>query len=60
MRIHRGLDPAGEIPREAVIGAWRVDGRGRIVGDFIVQVEAGRWPKRDPRAVSGSITGMKS
>jgi pimeloyl-ACP methyl ester carboxylesterase len=32
----------------------------RIVGDFIVQVEAGRWPKRDPRAVSGSITGMKS
>jgi pimeloyl-ACP methyl ester carboxylesterase len=32
----------------------------RIVGDFIVQVEAGRWPKRDPRAISGSITGMKS
>jgi len=32
----------------------------RIVGDFIVQVEAGRWPKRDPRAVSSSITGMKS
>jgi pimeloyl-ACP methyl ester carboxylesterase len=32
----------------------------RIVGDFIVQVEAGRWPKRDPRAISTSITGMKS
>ncbi len=32
----------------------------RIVGDFIIQVEAGRWPKRDPRAISGSITGMKS
>ena len=32
----------------------------RIVGDFIVQVEAGRWPKRDPRAMSASITGMKS
>ena len=31
----------------------------RLVGDFIVQVEAGRWPKRDPRAVSGSITGMR-
>ena len=31
----------------------------RIVGDFIVQVEAGRWPKRDPRAMSTSITGMK-
>ena len=32
----------------------------RIVGDFIVQVDAGRWPKRDPRAMSTSITGMKS
>ena len=31
----------------------------RIVGDFIVQVEAGRWPKRDPRAISASITGMR-
>ncbi len=32
----------------------------RIVGDFIIQVEAGRWPERDPRAISTSITGMKS
>lgn len=32
----------------------------RIVGDFIVQVQAGRWPKRDPRAMSTSITGMKT
>ncbi len=32
----------------------------RIVGDFIVQVQAGRWPRRDPRATSSSITGMKS
>lgn len=31
----------------------------RIVGDFITQVDAGRWPKRDPRAVSASITGMR-
>jgi pimeloyl-ACP methyl ester carboxylesterase len=31
----------------------------RIVGDFIVQVDAGRWPKRDPRAMASSITGMK-
>lgn len=31
----------------------------RLVGDFIVQVDAGRWPKRDPRAVSASITGMR-
>jgi len=32
----------------------------RIVGDFIAQVEASRWPRRDPRAMSASITGMKS
>jgi len=32
----------------------------RIVSDFLSQVESGRWPQRDPRAVSASITGMKS
>ena len=31
----------------------------RIIGEFLVQVDAGRWPKRDPRAMSASITGMK-
>ena len=31
----------------------------RLVGDFIVQVDAGRWPVRDPRALVASITGMK-
>ena len=31
----------------------------RICSDFLAQVDAGRWPKRDPRAISGSITGMK-
>ena len=31
----------------------------RIVGDFLAQVDAGRWPTRDPRAVTASITGMK-
>jgi pimeloyl-ACP methyl ester carboxylesterase len=30
----------------------------RALIDFISQVEAGRWPRRDPRAVSASITGM--
>jgi pimeloyl-ACP methyl ester carboxylesterase len=32
----------------------------RIVGDFLAQVDSGRWPKRDPRALSTSITGMKT
>ena len=31
----------------------------RIVGTFLAQVDAGRWPMRDPRAVTGSITGIK-
>ncbi|WP_428490212.1 alpha/beta fold hydrolase [Rhodopila sp.] len=31
----------------------------RLVGDFIVQVDAGRWPGRDARAMVSSITGMK-
>jgi pimeloyl-ACP methyl ester carboxylesterase len=32
----------------------------RIVGNFLSQVESGRWSQRDPRAVSASITGMKT
>ncbi|QOZ26449.1 alpha/beta fold hydrolase [Bradyrhizobium sp. CCBAU 51753] len=35
------------------------DEYNRIVGDFLAQVESGRWPMRDPRAMSTSITGMK-
>jgi pimeloyl-ACP methyl ester carboxylesterase len=31
----------------------------RIVGDFIAQVDAGRWSTRDPRATTASILGMK-
>ncbi len=28
------------------------------LADFLAQVDAGRWPMRDPRAVNQSITGM--
>ena len=31
----------------------------RLVGDFLAQVDADRWPSRDPRAMSASITGMR-
>jgi len=31
----------------------------RIVASFVAQVDAGRWPMRDPRAVTASITGMR-
>jgi pimeloyl-ACP methyl ester carboxylesterase len=30
----------------------------RHVGEFLAQVDAGRWPTRDPRAISASVTGM--
>jgi pimeloyl-ACP methyl ester carboxylesterase len=29
-----------------------------LVGQFLTQVECGRWPQRDPRALAPSITGM--
>ena len=29
-----------------------------IIGDFCAQVDAGRWPPRDPRAISKSVTGI--
>ena len=29
-----------------------------LVGGFFIQVEGGRWPPRDPRAMSASITGI--
>jgi pimeloyl-ACP methyl ester carboxylesterase len=31
----------------------------RIVLNFVTQVDCGRWPTRDPRALSQSITGIK-
>jgi pimeloyl-ACP methyl ester carboxylesterase len=36
------------------------DEYNRIVGEFLAQVDAGRWPMRDPRAISKSITGIDS
>ncbi|MHB8772403.1 MAG: alpha/beta fold hydrolase [Syntrophales bacterium] len=35
------------------------DGFNAIVGAFLVQVDSGRWPTRDPRAMSASMTGMR-
>ena len=31
----------------------------RLVGNFITHVDSGRWPMRDPRAISASIMGMR-
>lgn len=35
------------------------DDYNRIVGEFLAQAESGRWPTRDPRSISASITGMR-
>jgi pimeloyl-ACP methyl ester carboxylesterase len=32
----------------------------RILGEFMAQVDSGRWPMRDPRSTGTSITGMKT
>jgi pimeloyl-ACP methyl ester carboxylesterase len=32
----------------------------RLLGEFIAQVDSGRWPMRDPRSTGASITGMKA
>ena len=34
------------IPPEAIVGAWKVDSRGRIVGNFIIneKYDSKRWP----------------
>ena len=31
----------------------------RLIDDFLHAVDAGRWPTRDPRAMSASILGTK-
>jgi pimeloyl-ACP methyl ester carboxylesterase len=35
------------------------DAYNRLLDGFLAQVETGRWPSRDPRAVSATITGIK-
>jgi pimeloyl-ACP methyl ester carboxylesterase len=32
----------------------------RILGDFLALVDSSRWPQRDPRTATASITGMRS
>jgi len=34
-------------------------GFNSAVGDFLAQVDSGRWPVRDPRATTASLTGMR-
>ena len=42
-RIAGDFGPNEAVPSEAIIGAWKVDAQGKIVGEFI------RNPNYDPR-----------
>ncbi|MGU3385058.1 alpha/beta fold hydrolase [Methylobacterium sp. D53M] len=35
------------------------DAYNRLLDDFLAQAESGRWPMRDPRAISATITGIR-
>ena len=39
-------DPNGRVFPEAIVGAWKVDTNGKIVGDFIVNAKYDpvKWP----------------
>jgi len=34
-RLRSDVDPDGRVPPEAIVGAWKVDDLGKIVGEFI-------------------------
>lgn len=37
-----------------------IDEFNRALGEFMAQVDSGRWPMRDPRAISASIMGIET
>jgi hypothetical protein len=45
-RIAGAFSKDQDIPPEAIVGAWRVDGRGEIVGSFLSndRYDAKQWP----------------
>ena len=50
--------PRGRLPNTGhAVNTEEPDAFNRLVGDFLHQVEAGRWPHRDPRAVTTTIYG---
>jgi hypothetical protein len=46
-RIAGGFGAKDRVPPEAVVGAWRVDAQGKIVGDFIPnpRYDPTKWPR---------------
>jgi hypothetical protein len=48
-RIAGRFGPNDRIPKEAIIGAWKVNVEGQIVGDFVrnENYDANRWPPQE-------------
>jgi hypothetical protein len=49
-RIAGNFGPNESVPPEAIMGAWKVDGQGRIIGGFIsnMNYDPDRWPCTRP------------
>jgi len=48
-RVARRFGPSDRIPKEAIIGAWKVNAQGQIVGEFMKNenYDANRWPPQE-------------
>ncbi len=48
-RIAGRFGAGDKIPKEAIVGAWKVDANGCIVGEFVrnQNYDSGRWPQHD-------------
>ena len=48
-RIGGHFGPNDRIPREAIVGAWKVNTDGKIIGDFMknANYDANRWPAKE-------------
>ncbi len=58
-RIAGGFRPTDAVPPEAIVGAWKVDDAGNIVGDFINnrRYDPARWPSGPENAGPGDGGG---
>ena len=56
-RIAGKFGPNEAIPPGAIVGAWKVDSQGTIVGDFIrnPNYDPLRWPLKDSDEVRDSV-----
>jgi hypothetical protein len=48
-RVAGHFGPSDRTPKEAIVGAWRVNAQGQIVGDFVKNenYDIKRWPPQE-------------